>query len=133
MFHRIVCHPGLKLGVGGAHLTRQDIVDVGALHTESGKELLSLVKAAPSLFSERDSHVGQAEVARYRVEVNLLDHLQTELLVAFLALLFHVPLHYVCYHELESHRLTSPIDPSLSHAKHVVFHKALWHMPIFIR
>lgn len=133
MFHGIVRHLGLQLGVGGAHLPRQQIVNVGALHAQGSELLLSLVKAAPSLFGEGDAHVGQAEVSRDRIEVNLLDHLQTELFVAFLALLLHVPLHYVCYHELESHRLTSPVDPCLGHTIDVYLYKALWHMPVFVR
>ena len=133
MFVSIILHERLHLGVDGFHLLGQEVIDIGAFHTECRELLASLVESSPALLRKGHTDIGPSEVHSDRVEVNLLDNLQSECLVTPLTTFFHVPLNNISHHELESQVLTCPVHPHRRDPEDMWLDECHWDIPSFKR
>ena len=68
-------HEALQVSVLLNDMRRLQVVNVGALHAESNKDLSSHIESTPALYRERDTLVLSPELVTHLLEADLLDDL----------------------------------------------------------
>lgn len=112
----VLRHEPLEVTILLNDVSGVEIVDVGALHAESDKDLTALVETTPSLDSEGDALMLCPKLLAKLRKPDLLDDLETVDRAAALAVRLQLPGHQVAHHGLEPHGLSckrKPHEPEL--------------------
>jgi len=116
----ILSHQPLEVSILFHNMCSVQVVDVGALHTESNVNLATAEEGSPPLDGERDTLVLSSVFLAHLVEPNLLDDLQPEHRAAPLAMGLQLHGYHVTHHRLQAHCLASEGQPHFSELLNVV-------------
>lgn len=130
LFESVLNNKILKVRVSLSQLCSLQRLNVSAFHAQSHKNLPTFVKLTPSWPIKGKARALISKFSSKHIKVYLLNDLQSESWLAFLALPSNLHVHNISNHKLQSKLLTRKVKPQLCYLVTMHFWKFFRNLPI---